>query len=65
MKGGSLPFNRVVVRSARGEQHLTVGEFARVPLTERVRAVLERRVEFFCDQQPIAALDALRALREQ
>lgn len=63
--GASLPFNRVVVRSAQGERNLTVAEFAGIPLTERVRAVLERRVEFFHDQQSVAVLDALRALREQ
>ncbi len=65
MKGASLPFNRVLVRSVQGDQHLTVSQFANMSLTERVRAVLEKRVEFFRDQQPVAALDALKALREQ
>ena len=65
MKDGALPFNRVIVRSAQGEQHFTVTEFKRIPLNERVRALLEKRVDFFHDQHQVAALDALKALREQ
>jgi hypothetical protein len=60
-----LPFNRVIMRTAEGLQQLTVSEFERVPLTERVQALLERRVEFFRDQQRIGALEALKALRER
>ena len=58
-----LPFNRVIVRTPEGMQQLTVSDFERVPLAERVQALLEKRVEFFRDQQRIAALDALKALR--
>jgi hypothetical protein len=65
MTSASLPFNRVIVRTAKGDQHLTVSEFERVPLTERVRALLEKRVEFFRDQQRVEQNDALRALRER
>jgi hypothetical protein len=60
-----LPFNRVIMRTAEGPQQLTVSEFEQVPLTERVQALLERRVEFFRDQQRIGALHALKALRER
>lgn len=65
MKPVELPFNRVTVRSVSGERHYTVHEFERIPLTERVRALLEKRVEFFRDQQPIEQQAALRALRER
>jgi hypothetical protein len=65
MKPADLPFNRVTVRSTSGELHYTVHEFERIPLTERVRALLEKRVEFFRDQQRIEQQAALRALRER
>jgi hypothetical protein len=62
----ALPFNRVQVREGAGGvvSTLSASQFGAMPLTERVRAVLERRVQFFQDEQPIELSQALRALRE-
>ncbi|HEX6240757.1 MAG TPA: hypothetical protein VFZ61_07685 [Polyangiales bacterium] len=62
----SLPFNRVELRDRTGVlvSTLSVSQFSAMPLTDRVRAVLERRVLFFRDDQPIEMSDALRALRQ-
>jgi hypothetical protein len=65
MKRADLPFNRVIVRTVNGERQYSVHEFERVPLTERVRALLEKRVYFYCDQERIEQQTALRALRER
>lgn len=61
-----LPFNRVQVRDSASAlvSTLSVGQFSAMPLTERVRAVLERRVQFFRDEQPVDMSEALRALRQ-
>jgi hypothetical protein len=65
MKPDALPFNRVTIRSTSGERHYTVLEFERIPLTERVRALIEKRVDFFRDREPVEQQAALRALRER
>jgi hypothetical protein len=65
MKSGGLPFNRVVVQTSEGTRRLTVSEFEAISLIERVRALLEKRVEFFRDHERVAQQDALRALRER
>jgi hypothetical protein len=65
MKPGTLPFNGVVVQTKDGTKRLTVAEFEALPLTERVRALLEKRVAFYRDQTPLDANAALRALRER
>jgi hypothetical protein len=60
-----LPFNRILLRSSSGNSVvLTVHQFNGMPLTERVRAVMEKRVQFFADDTPVAQDVALRALRE-
>ena len=61
-----LPFNRVQVRDIASAHvsTLSVSQFSAMPLTERVRAVLERRVQFFRDEQPVDMSEALRALRQ-
>lgn len=65
MNSLKLPFNRVVMQTAVGPRHLTVAEFEAIPLTERVRALLEKRVTFYRDYDAIAQEEALRALRER
>jgi len=61
-----LPFNRVTVRPGDGQpaSSLSAAEFSAMPLTIRLRAVLERRVQFYRDEQPVDMSEALRALRE-
>jgi len=58
-----LPFNEVVVTTPSGSRLLTADQFSAIPLAERVRALLEKRVEFFQDGAPIDTRDALNALR--
>jgi hypothetical protein len=65
MKVSPLPFNLVIVNTALGTRRLTISEFEAMPLTERVRALLEKRVEFYQGQLRVEQTDALRALREQ
>lgn len=65
MKPADLPFDRVVLKSPDGTKHLTVSAFLNVPLVERVRALLEKRVEFYQHETRLDTNDALRALRER
>jgi hypothetical protein len=65
MNNSALPFNRVLLKSGQGDRRLTVTEFEAIPLTQRVRAVLEKRVEFYQDQVRVEQNQALRALRER
>jgi hypothetical protein len=65
MSQSALPFNRVVLKSGQGDKRLTVPEFEAIPLTQRVRALLEKRVEFYLDQARVEQTQALRALRER
>ena len=46
-------------------QELSAAQFCELPLSERLRVVLERRVAFFLGSQPVESLAALRALRER
>jgi hypothetical protein len=63
----ALPFNLVKVRSdaTATPSSLTVAEFSALPLNDRVRAVLEKRVQFFQNDKLIEAGEALKALRER
>jgi hypothetical protein len=65
MSKNALPFDRVILKSERGEQRLTISEFEAIPLTQRVRAILEKRIEFYLDQARVEQSQALRALRER
>ena len=65
MKRDALPFNRVILQTEQGARRLTVTEFDAIPLTQRVRALLEKRLEFYLDQARVEQTDALRALRER
>jgi hypothetical protein len=60
-----LPFNQVIVNTEDGPRQLTVAQFTAIPLAERVRAMLEKRVEFLLDGQPVDTREALNALRER
>lgn len=65
MKPPALPFDRVVLKTGGGTRHLTVSDFLTVPLVERVRALLEKRVEFYQHETRLDTNEALRALRER
>ena len=60
-----LPFDRVEMSSSTGTLVLSVQDFCNLPLAERLRVVLERRVKFFQGAEPVESRDALKALRER
>jgi hypothetical protein len=61
-----LPFDRIELSTGDGTTvQLSVKEFCDLPLAERLRAVLERRVTFFHGQQLVESREALKALRER
>jgi hypothetical protein len=60
-----LPFDRVVVLEPAGPRSLSLSDFLALPLAWRVRALLEKRVEFYKAQQRVSTELALRALRER
>lgn len=62
VRARDLPFDRVLFVST--SQQLSVDEFLRVPLAQRVRLILAKDVEFFRGDQRINTQDALTVLRE-
>jgi hypothetical protein len=46
-------------------RELSASQFCDLPLSERLRVVLERRVAFFLGEEPVESMAALRALRER
>lgn len=66
MTNVEAPFDRVVVSDRDGQRQLTPGEFFALPLSSRIRMVLERTVTFYLGRVEIdrnAALEALRRIR--
>lgn len=58
----SLPFDAVVIRRGEARDHYSTYDFLRLPLTERIQVILERRVEFFSGGQPVDRSVALQSL---
>ena len=60
----TLPAFRVVfAESPTKKLQMTVGEFLVMPIDVRVRAILERRVEFFQHGLEVPRQEALNAIR--
>lgn len=57
------PFDLVVITRNGGRKELSLGEFAALPLHERVGLVLERAVDFYDRGRPVERQDALKFLR--
>jgi hypothetical protein len=57
--GTSLPFDRVVL----GGRTYSVNEFLEIPLSQRVRHILNREVTFLQGRSPVNASAALAGLR--
>lgn len=64
MTGARIPFDRVVVQSEGGARQMSVPEFMRIPLAERIQHILKRRLQFFQGDTPVDQRLALAALRE-
>ncbi len=56
-------FDRVVVEDERGRRELRPDEFLALPLSHRIRCVLERRASFYLGRDEIDRRDALDSLR--
>lgn len=66
MKAVALAFDRVVIDTANGSASLSLSttEFAALPLTERLRAIFEKRLRFYQGSEVVDATVALVSLRE-
>lgn len=64
MKPVALAFDRVVIETAAGSSSLSITEFAALPLTERLRAIFEKRLRFYRGSEVVDATVALTSLRE-
>jgi hypothetical protein len=60
----ALAFDRVVIETAAGTSSLSTSEFAALPLTERLRAIFEKRLRFYRGTELVDATAALTSLRE-
>jgi hypothetical protein len=61
--GDALNFDRVVLDTGAGVRTLTAAEFLAMPLSDRIRAVLERRAEFYLGTAPVDRAVALASMR--
>ena len=59
----TLPFDRINVVIGGAESKYTVGEFLKLPLSDRVKSILFGKISFFANDEPVNAKDALNALR--
>jgi hypothetical protein len=57
-------FDRVVLQTANSPVSLTVAEFFALPLNQRLRAIFEKRVDFYKGAERVELVHALRAIRE-
>ena len=60
-----LPFDTVVILDGDKKTTFTLVQFFALPLSERVRAIISRRVQFFAADKPVDTNLALRLLRER
>ena len=63
---GAVPFDRVVLLEAGAQRTLSVEQFLALPLSQRIKVVLERQVTFYQDGAEIdrnVALGSLRTVR--
>jgi len=56
-------FDRVVIEDARGRRELTKAAFLALPLTERIRCVIERTAKFYDGPNEVDRHEALNGLR--
>jgi hypothetical protein len=59
-----LAFDRVVITTSEGGVSFSVNEFAALPLTERLRAIFEKRLCFYQGTRVVDVTLALQSLRE-
>jgi hypothetical protein len=59
-----MVFDRVVRKTAHGDESMPAADFLALPLTERVRLILEQSVAFYMGDKPVKASKALAGLRK-
>jgi hypothetical protein len=59
------PFDRITLVEGGRRRDVTVSEFLAMPLDTRIRAILQRAVEFYAGDQPIDRQRALNFLRSR
>ena len=55
--------NRVVLRSSKGSETLSLEQFLELPLNQRIELILARVTTFYCDDVVVERQDAMRYLR--
>ena len=61
--GEILSFNRIVILRGSSNEEVTIEGFFRLPLSERVRYILGKQLQFFFGNQPIESKLAFAELR--
>lgn len=56
-------FDRIVISDAEGQRELSTSQFLGLPLTQRIRCVIERTVRFYWGTQEIDRHAAINAMR--
>lgn len=59
----TLPFDRITVVLGATKSEYLIGEFLKLPLSDRVKSILFGRITFFANDEPVNTTEALNALR--
>jgi hypothetical protein len=59
----SAVFDRITVDDGDGPRDLTLEEFLKLPLFQRVQLILQNRLTFSLDGLPVGTREALKELR--
>lgn len=57
-----MAFDTVIVNEPHQVRSLDRESFLEIPIDQRVKLILEERVKFFQDQEPVSTLKAMRSL---
>lgn len=57
-----MPFDMISIHRADGEQRLSIAEFLAISLDERVKLIMEKRLQFFAGDSPVDRSAGLRGL---
>ena len=60
---GALPFNRIVINELNQRSEITLQEFQAMPVSERIRHILGRTLEFYLNNAPVDRNLALKSIQ--
>jgi len=60
----NVPFDRVVVKESNSSRTFSVDRFLSLPLSQRIKVILERRVTFYLNEIEVDRNTALNGLRK-